>query len=440
MKHPGTCRPVAVLTALLHVSRGLATSVLRPGEAPDGGHLAAAGDVDSASDPGGSGLLRREASGAIAAAEAPGSGQKNPPRGVFVYKVHDALEVSKSLCALSNFFNAAARYAVRVFADTDKAKASAELRRIAGEGVDLQVVVDDESWHQLPSFLTGEEKKAILATCTHLAANGTATTRESVCSQVKTPIGYIHMEFWRYWKMPLEPSLQQFDYFINVDADAFLTAPLPLDPFELMASNKLVGFFNIQAYETIALESLQEALEAEFSLAERRLRFLDSPATSPYWFDGKGTWGGSSFDNAGLESPQKGFHASIWGCFYGGRLSFFKSERYRRFARRLIVDTYVQRLDEQPVIGLAWALLSKGTDVWYLPTRGINLNIFHHGWLDNCAVLNGSRPWRRVCLGASGWHHFDEPRRQSLISVEAAWAQQEQKLWMGCLNAPEKRR
>lgn len=43
--------------------------------------------------------------------------------------------------------------------------------------------------------------------------------------------------------MALEPSLQHFDYFISIDADAYLTKPLGgiVDPFEVMQRHNLSG-------------------------------------------------------------------------------------------------------------------------------------------------------------------------------------------------------
>ncbi len=56
----------------------------------------------------------------------------------------------------------------------------------------------------------------------------------------------------------------------------------------------------------------------------------------------------------------------------------------------MVKHTFMFRTDEQPVIGAAWALMANNDKVWYLPKRGIELGVFHHGWVDNSEILRDS--------------------------------------------------
>ena len=110
---------------------------------------------------------------------------------------------------------------------------------------------------------------------------------------------------------------------------------------------------------------------------------------------------------------------SIWGCFYGGRLDFFRTEQYKRFARLVVASTYIYRTDEQGVIGVAWSLLA-GEKVWYLPKRGIHLGVYHHGWIDNSEIIVKRKNNTLVNITNNtldSWSSFHE-HPQDLISWE----------------------
>jgi hypothetical protein len=79
-------------------------------------------------------------------------------------------------------------------------------------------------------------------------------------------LGYVYMGYWRYMVMADEEALREYDYFVSIDADAYLTMRNMPDPFETMSTNDLVGIFTIPAYQTGNIATgIQEAVEQVFS-------------------------------------------------------------------------------------------------------------------------------------------------------------------------------
>jgi len=292
------------------------------------------------------------------------------PKGVFVLKVMRAQHATQALCFLTHFFNNGPKYPVRIFADYNYTNETIiQLEAVSG-GADVQVIVNTASWKQFPPTLNTTELAEVEANCDNLQSPETAT-----CTKLKVGLGYVYMGYWRYMKMASELSLADFEYFISFDADSYLTKPMP-DPFQLMARNNLSGIFNIEGYQRGSIaKGIQEAAESMFSLQERQNRYVDSPEHS--YFNSDGQW----------ERKGQDGYPSIWGCFYGGRLDFFRTDRYIEYARAMSPYTYIYRTDEQPVIGVAWSVLGKGEKIWYLPKRNISMGVFHHGWVDNSEII-----------------------------------------------------
>lgn len=168
-----------------------------------------------------------------------------------------------------------------------------------------------------------------------------------------------------------------------------------MDPFAIMQDNNLIGMFDIEArqFETIG-RGIQESAESMFSLQERTNRFLGDRQ----WFAGEGVW-----------KSKGGYLPSVWGHFLGFRRDFFDSTQYREFARRMAPYTYLYRVDEQGIIGAAWALLAERDRVWYLPEKGIQLGVYHHGWVDNREMLSDSESWDQYVVSTFfEWHTFRE--------------------------------
>jgi hypothetical protein len=197
---------------------------------------------------------------------------KKRVNGVFVIKVSRVEHVGKTLCSLTRFFNADAKYPVRIFSDhaddDPDHNYTFEIEELYAGGADVQVIVDTQQrWTTLPSILTETERAQALAECENFANPDNA-----MCTSMKFPLGYVHMIYWRYYKMAEEPALQNFEYFVLFDDDAFLTETMP-DPFFIMETNNLTGIFNIEAFQSGDIaEGIQEASEAVFSLEERRNR------------------------------------------------------------------------------------------------------------------------------------------------------------------------
>jgi len=331
---------------------------------------------------------------------------KKKPRGVFILKVRKAQDACKTVCTLSHFFNKEAGYPIRIFADEPVSDQQMEQLRNSsgGVGADIQVIVDTQRWRQIPSILNKTERELVIQGCINLDKPDVAT-----CTAMNVHIGYIYMGYWRYMHMADEPSLQEFDYFVSLDADSFLTQSPSHDPFDLMDTNNLNGFFNILAFQSgVMINGIQEAAEAVVpSLDERKDRYLDHPNYT--FMDDKGPW--------------TSHYWSIWGCFYGGRLDFFRTSQFKKFARTVAPFTYRFRTDEQPVIAVAWSLLGDGNKVWYLPMHdGIEMGVFHHGWVDNKEIVR-----RDVTPPEDQKHLYDDMLRRN----QSYWRHTLNRTWDG---------
>jgi len=225
--------------------------------------------------------------------------------------------------------------------------------------VDLQVIVDEVKWRQLPDEFSPVEKEAMAANC----------TIES-CTTHKIYIGYVYMGYWRYRGMAYEESLQDFDYFITLDGDAYLTRPWDFDPFQLLHDNNLTGFFVTDFSNYGFDDGIEETAYAVFGKSLEGRGYLNSNDTFPF------------FDRDG-----KFNHRSIYGYFFGGRLDFFRLPEFREFSRRMVKYTYDSRVDEQVVIGMGWSMLA-GDRVWHLPTRGYRLGVYHQSTVDDEILVN----------------------------------------------------
>ena len=293
------------------------------------------------------------------------------PKGVYDLKVHQVVDAVRTICSIIRFFNSDPnnRYAIRVFSDTEYTNETMHNLIELSDGVDIKIIVDTKRWHQLPESLTDNERQEVLKRCENFS-----TPTKAICTELKVGIGYAYMGYWRYASMAIEPALQEFDYFVSIDADAFLTPLSMTDPFRLMERNGLYGIFNIEAYQGGIKQGIQNASEALVpSVEKRKNRYLDAPKYE-------------IFDDNGEYSEYR-LNPSIWGCFFGGRLDFFQTEEYRRFACIMAPYTYIYRTNEQAVIAAAWSLLGDGEKVWYLPKRGVQMGIYHHGWVDNRIVV-----------------------------------------------------
>lgn len=290
------------------------------------------------------------------------------PNGVFVIKVTKLQQACRTLCTLTRFLNSQTNYPIRVFVEQPYTESVlTEVLSYVGNA-DLRVTVDSERWKQLPPELTEEERTQVLSQCTNFE-----TPEKAKCSEQKRSLNYLYMGYWRYMLLPYEPSLQEFEYYVSVDADGYFSQPLP-DPFLLMQSNNLTGFYNSPMIQTGSMRNgIQEVAQSLFSIEERRNRYLDTPQNQ--YFDGKGMW-----------IDRQGMQPSIWGSLYGARLDFFRTPRFREFARLMVPYTYTYRTDEQAVIAVAWSLMA-GSNVWCTSQRDIQLGWYHQMWVDNNQVV-----------------------------------------------------
>lgn len=297
------------------------------------------------------------------------SRKRAPINGVFVMKVHRAEHATRTLCTLNRFFNSISKYPIRLFVDFEYANETLEALKTQANGADLEIIVDTVSWRQLPAEMNETERDEVLDNCKNFT-----TPEIAMCSKMNAALPYLYMGYWRYMKMADEPSLQRFDYFVSMDADAFLTRRIP-DPFKIMADNNLTGIFNVDIHQRgMISKGVQEAAEAVFSLEERQNRFLDSPKYP--FFNENGRW-----KRNGQGPPA--FH----GFFFGGRLDFFRQSRYRDYARRVVPYTYTYRTDEQGVMSVAWSLLADNVRIWFLPKHGYEMGVYHQGFVDQSQIV-----------------------------------------------------
>lgn len=341
------------------------------------------------------------------------------PRGVFVLKVSNTEQLEKTLCTLNVFFNARAKYPIRIFTDYAVSN-NTDIAKYTGN-TDVKIILN-ERWKDLPPSLTKRQQKQVMAQCRDFDDKEKAR-----CTSLKKSLGYIFNTYWTYMEMAEEVELQAFDYFVLIDNDAFMTRPMP-DPFQIMEQNNLVGIYNIESMEGGLTSGVQEAVEASFTVDERRSAFLNSPDFP--MFDDNGIWGGKDHRKPG-----------VWMCFFGGRLDFLRSTRFKDFARQLPFHTYMSRTSRQSVVPVGWSILAGGRKVWYLPKRGIDMGIYHHGWVDDSEII---RQTGAIHSGFSRntllhWRNFTESRVNTLLTWKEYMEAQPTTVvgtdWRRCIDA-----
>jgi len=300
------------------------------------------------------------------------------PNGVFVIKVMRAEHATKAICLLNRFLNEGPKYPIRIFADYEFTNETMDALQTHANGADLDIIVDTVSWRKLPSTLNETERMQVLENCRNFS-----TPEFAICTKMVVGLAYVHMGYWRYMHMADEPALEQFEYFVSIDTDAYLTEPMP-DPFKIMEKNNLTGIFDVEIHQAgMIANGVQEAAESVFTLEERQNRYLDKPEYQFFNQDGK-------WHRHGQAPP------AIWGFFFGGRLDFFRMPQYKEFVRRIVPFTYTYRTDEQGVVGAAWALLADNDKVWYLPKRGYKMGVYHQGFVDNSQVVKNSHDEKKA--------------------------------------------
>lgn len=320
--------------------------------------------------------------------------EPSKPNGVFVFKVSDTRGLHKTLCTLNVFFNHNANYPIRIFTDHSLEEEDANIFNFTGNA-DTKVISIDR-WKQLPPSLTAQQRKDVIEKCQDFD-----DPEKARCTKLKVSMGYVFNTYWSYMEMADEPDLQGFDYFVLFDADAFLTKPMQ-DPFEIMRDNNLVGLYNLESHEGGLTSGVQEAAEASFTLEERKHAYLNSPEFP--MFDELGTWGG----------PQR-LKPGVWMCMFGGRLDFLRSKRFKEFAVQLPYHTYMERTSRQAVIPIGWSVLAGGDKVWYLPKRGIEMGIYHHGWVDDHEVIRQVDGKGFATNTLLHWNNFTESKIGKLM-------------------------
>jgi hypothetical protein len=341
------------------------------------------------------------------------------PRGVFVFKVPSTEKLEKTLCTLHHFFNGKAQYPIRIFTDhlSDSDETILNFTGIA----DVQII-HSERWKQLPTSLTVEQRSNVIQRCRDFD-----DPEKARCTNRKVSLGYIFNTYWTYMEMADEPALAEFDYFVLFDNDAFLTKPMP-DPFEIMDKNNLVGIYNIESMEGGLEGGIQQAVETSFTVEERRNAYLNSPSYP--MFDDHGVWGGEDHRKPG-----------VWMCMFGGRLDFLRSERFKQFARKIPFHTYTTRTSRQSVIPIGWSVLVGGDRVWYLPKRGVEMGVYHHGWVDDAEIIVGKpRDKRYHKHTLEHWQNFTESKIGALATWKEYMFQTEESLsggegWRQCIPA-----
>jgi len=281
------------------------------------------------------------------------------PKGVFVIKLIHAHGALRTICILDKFFNNGPRYPIRIFADVQPANSTVERLKSINPLVDLQVIVNEEQWKQLPEELSPEERAELEVSC-----------NVSICTTLKATIGYVYMGYWRYRRMAYEESLRDFDYYITIDDDSYLTKPWDFDPFQLLHDNNLTAFYPTDFATFGISQGVAETSREVFGDPKQGNGYLNTPETFPF-FDNKGSYN----------------RRALYGFFFGGRLDFFRSHDYEEYCRRMVPYTYRYRVDEQPIITMAWSMLA-ADHVWHLPTRGYNLGVYHHSFVDDELLIN----------------------------------------------------
>jgi hypothetical protein len=195
-------------------------------------------------------------------------------------------------------------------------------------------------------------------------------------------LNYLHMNRFRtllIWRLFLtDPYLQQFDYYMNVDADLFLLKDMLADPLTEMSAKQCVFFTGQPQADAVGCYEGQKEATIDFSSTAVGSEFSLFPANVSPIKPGFTFWGG-------------------WNC---ADIRFFKTAAHLQYAEHIneIGKIYTMRWNDQGHYPLAVALLhERGLEAVCHDTSIFDndkLRLHMHGGSANKQVLAAcARDW-----------------------------------------------
>lgn len=204
-------------------------------------------------------------------------------------------DIEKSLETLQTYWlsNATTRWPVIIFVDPDSA--AAQDARFRGRYPELDLQLANISQQDLDWPIPHDH---------------------AFCSK-----GYRRAARFTAGPLYMHPALDSVTHLILIDTEFEFTHPVPWDPFRHMFEQRtLLSFWQTHYERTWSRTVYLTEISKEF-MAERRLD-PQIPELVQYWWDIEEGFGGT-------------FPVNIYGCLFGGAMSFFRSNLFQEYFRTL---------------------------------------------------------------------------------------------------------
>ena len=291
---------------------------------------------------------------------------------VIATKIHGSHQMPllrQFLCLFNFAYNAKMKYDVLVY--TTQALSKEEEKEITelGKPAKVTIVIDNPGLHELIDELPANKKERFLKKCeldndpdgmkmknltwfTNCKENGRSSR-----------LAYNWQAEFRAWRIWTHKSLKPYKYMLWIDADAFCTEEWKRDPVAFFIEHKLAIFFaNHGAGQSPGgFPEFIERFTGAFNRTISEVEVVEGHLTSK---NGTGTV------------------KQIHGFMHMTDLEFFRSKEVLNWARILIGDEFLSRRFDDQLAVTAPAVVLAPERSWEMRANGIELNVFHNGWLD----------------------------------------------------------
>uniref|UniRef100_A0A7S4T7P5 Hexosyltransferase n=1 Tax=Alexandrium monilatum TaxID=311494 RepID=A0A7S4T7P5_9DINO len=342
---------------------------------PDGGGPAWCPSPGCSADEADASLLqveRQRGAGAPAARAA--------ARAALVIKIHDSTalpSLRQALCLVTHAHNAEVRRDVIVFTDEGLADADVSALQSIAAPARLEVVVLHVTPQSVLAQLPAEARGRVEVACKAALAE---ITWDTVCGEetnpYKAPMSYLYMNWFRILQLWTHPRLDEYDYLLQMDADAFCTKPWDFDPVQLLVDRNLTYIFN--AFPSMANYALTQGVRRVST------RVFGRALCNADLQDGHLSADTTSCGEGPFSDKEDGGMRVMWGSFQVARLSFFRGELFQRWAQAFAEEgnIFLRRWDDQTAMTVALAL-TEPEKAYKLRGLGVEPGIFHNNCIDD---------------------------------------------------------
>jgi hypothetical protein len=290
-------------------------------------------------------------------------------------------ELKQMLCLFTAAYNRHVKYDIVVFTTrTWNPDQIQELQSVAPD-VNLTVEVEAPPLDQQVEDMSPEEREYLYRRCriepgerltydhwcTEEPGNATAPTNVTTdYDRYDVKLSYAWQAEFRARHVWHAPALAPYRYMLWIDSDAFCTQPWESDPVEAVVENELVLLFDHWPGDFVVNPVIYEKIATAYdnrTICDIRLE------------DGRLSKRPCGEDDANSLGVVHGF-------FHVTDLDFYRSQSVTRFLDVMIGGKRFSReWDDQLAVTIP-AVMEAPDRSWDMRSRGINLQVWHNGYLD----------------------------------------------------------